>query len=184
MTTTTYDLSEPMLSHNSTSGFKMPQLAGYAATTATAAAWITTALVASLTPSAKTPWANPWVDLLDFPVSNVTWDNLTGFQRPAHPTMQSQEVKKFQLALLDADMDALRDIFDIVQLSFSDVPGMSWSYRESRDHDTLEPQLFLRVDTHGMDLDEQMKRELVMREAIASAPRLVAAKQYHVITIV
>lgn len=142
---------------------------------------ISASALASVAAAPQTPAASPWLVANDFPVSNVMWDNLS---RAQHPTMQSTEVKNFQLAMFNADLDALRQIYDIVLRNFADVPGMTWSYRQSKDLETLQPQLFLRVDTNGMDLDEQMRRELVMRETIANDPRLVAAKQYHVISVV
>lgn len=100
-----------------------------------------------------------------------------------HPTLQSEEVKKFQRLMFGADVDALQGIFDIARAKFSDIPNLTWNYQASIDRDTGEPQLFLRFDTHGMDVDAQMDREIAMHEAIANDQRLVEAKKYNVITV-
>ena len=44
--------------------------------------------------------------------------------------------------------------------------------------------LFVRVDTNGMDFDEQLKREIEVRSRIAGDVRLDTAKRRHVVLTV
>lgn len=101
-----------------------------------------------------------------------------------HPTMKAEAVQQFQTMMPEADLPALRAIFDLMHAQFSDVQKLSWAYQATVDSDTLAPELFLQFDTHGMDIDEQLERELKARDAMMHSPRLLLAKHYHVVTVV
>lgn len=124
----------------------------------------------------------PWIHGSVLPETASPWDNSAATRQ--HPTMTSSVVQQFMRMSPQADARALADIFDVVMAHFSDVPDLDASYSVYVDPDTEEPQLFLNVDTHGMDVDEDLRRQLLMREKIFSDDRMRAAKAYNVIAVV
>lgn len=137
--------------------------------------------VAVINPTLPMTAEPQWLPMENLSSSAVTWKNPA---TSSHPTMLSAEVKKFQMAMFNPDMEALRDIFDIAHGFFWDVSGLTWTYEANFDNDTQSPLLFLQFDTHGMDLDEQIRREVNMHEAFAANDRWRKAKEYNVVTVV
>lgn len=91
-------------------------------------------------------------------------------------------VAKFMTVMPGADLVAVQQIFDLAIQSFHSpigypVPSFDMDMEESG------PVLCLDLDTHGMETDEQLRREIPMREFILQDARLKAAKQYLVINI-
>lgn len=117
------------------------------------------------------------------PATVVGWDDaaqsITG-----HPTMCSPEVASYLQAARDEDITTLRALYDRFTAAFGDAPHLEASYRFSFDHETENPLLFLTLDTHGMDLEEVMLREMAVHELIAQDPVLKAATKNHIITAV
>lgn len=99
-----------------------------------------------------------------------------------HPTMVSTAVREFKLAKPDADLDALRRLYDLAHLYFGNVPGLSARYTFHIDHDTQEPLLFLSLLTQGLEVEEIVQRELAMFSVIDAEPTLKAATDYHIVT--
>lgn len=126
--------------------------------------------------------AMPWINGSVLPETASPWDNSATTRQ--HPTMTSSAVQQFLRISPQADARALMDIFDVVMAHFSDVPDLGASYSVFVDPDTNAAQLILDIDSRGMDTDEQLHRELLMREKVFSDERMKAAKQYNVISVV
>jgi hypothetical protein len=99
--------------------------------------------------------------------------------------MSYPAVQEFiQSARLTADIEAIRQIHDVALARFSDLKQVTASYEFSEDFDTGKPMLFLEIDTHGMDLAEQMRREKSIFATISQNPALRAANAYNILTVV
>lgn len=131
-----------------------------------------------LQPPIETP---KWLANSGGSTSSLTWDNLLNL---SHPATMSPEVKKFERSMFHTDMEAVRDIYDIVLSNFHDVPEVSLDYSMDISYDAQEPKLFLTVNTHGMPIEEQMMREELMHTTIRTNDRLYKATDYHCINVV
>lgn len=128
--------------------------------------------------------AQAWTASVTAPTAaRATWDNVVSALR--HPIMSHPEVQHFiQSARLKADIEAIRQIYDVALSRFSDLDQVTASYEFSEDFDTGKPMLFLEIDTHGMDLAEQMRREQSIFAMISQSPALRAANAYNILTVV
>lgn len=91
-------------------------------------------------------------------------------------------VQQFMKAMPAADLVAIQQIFDLAIKSFKSSKSSPHPSFEVGMEDE-NPVLFLGLDTQDMDLDEQLRREVRMREVIHSDPRLAAAKNYLIINV-
>lgn len=139
--------------------------------------------VAAFSPIAGASLPDIWLQNLRAPSTAVEWDNVVE-HLVGHPTMNSAQVKKLLEARPEADVVAVRDLYDLTDRFFGDVAGLEREYEFHRDFDTNEPLLFLTVRTNGMEVDELLRREMAMHEEAAKYPSLKAATNYHVISAV
>ena len=128
--------------------------------------------------------AQAWAISVTAPTAaRAKWENVASALR--HPIMSNPEVQHFiQSARLTADIEAIRQIHDVALARFSDLKQVTASYEFSEDFDTGKPMLFLEIDTHGMDLAEQMRREQSIFATISQNPALRAANAYNILTVV
>lgn len=118
------------------------------------------------------------------PVTAEQWDNPSSYLR-SHPTMLSPQVHELRRALPQADVMAIRDLYDLTDKFFGDVENLEREYSFHRDHDTGEPILFLTLRTHGqLDVDQLLEREIAFFSEADAQPALKAAQVYHVVTAV
>lgn len=139
--------------------------------------------VAALSPVAGVALSDIWPQNLRSPSTAVKWDNVVE-RLISHPTMNSTQVKKLLEAMPEADVVAIRDLYDLTDHFFGDLIGLEREYEFHRDFDTNEPLLFLTIRTHGLDVDELLRREIALHEEAAKYPSLKAAANYHVISAV
>lgn len=104
--------------------------------------------------------------------------------REVHPALRSAVLQQYLLQNASADASALCAIFDLVQSHFSGLIRLSTEYSLVADDDMGETLLSLNVDTHGLDLDRLIEREIGIRDAIAKDPSLSNAKKYLVLNVV
>lgn len=117
------------------------------------------------------------------PATVVSWDPLV--QRlQAHPTMNSPEVAEFLQLRPDADIDAIRKHFDLLQSTFSDVGGRTWRYWHHIDRDDGQPYLFLtmQLPEEALEFNELMGREHHRLAKVIASPELQAASEYHIVS--
>lgn len=93
------------------------------------------------------------------------------------------KIKDFMLARSAADVGAIVQIHALAANSFASATGTAPQIDVRVEEEPDGAALFLTVDTRGMDFDEQMRRELQMRDAIWADARLRAAKNYVVISV-
>ena len=82
-----------------------------------------------------------------------------------------------------ADLGAIQQLSLMARRSFSAPNAPARVDFETDDDEAMGPILFMNVHTTGMDIDEQMRREVNMREAIEHNARLSAAKHYIVLNV-
>lgn len=100
-----------------------------------------------------------------------------------HNSEAMDKIKDFMLARAGADAGAIVQIHALAANSFATSTGTAPQIEVRVEDEPDGPALFLTVDTNGMDFDEQMRRELQMRDAIWADARLQAAKNYVVISV-
>lgn len=100
----------------------------------------------------------------------------------SHNSAEMVKILNFMLARPAADFAAIGRIHALAAQSFACMdaqPSIEVRVEEEPDG----PALFMTVDTHGMDFDEQMRREQAMRDTIWADAQLQAAKNYVVISV-
>lgn len=95
--------------------------------------------------------------------------------------MKHASVNQFRLQFPAADLVAVQGIYDRAVQAFQAASRLSVGI--SVEQEETGPALFLSLDTHGMDFDEQLQHETALRSAIAADSRLAAAKRYVVISV-
>ncbi len=95
--------------------------------------------------------------------------------------MKHTSVNQFRLQFPAADLGAVQDIYDRAVKAFQTASRLSVGI--SVEQEEAGPALFLSLDTHGMDFDEQLRHETALRSAIAADSRLAEAKRYLVISV-
>lgn len=100
----------------------------------------------------------------------------------SHNSAEMAKIQDFMLARPAADFRAIERIHTLAAQSFASV-GAVPSIEVRVEEEPEGPALFITVDTHGMDFDEQIRRELTMRESIWADTQLQAAKNYVVISV-
>lgn len=125
-----------------------------------------------------------WLETYELPSTAVAWDNpLQRLQH--HPAIASPHVQSFLRAAPQADVGAIRDMYDLTEEFFGDVKGLQRDYCFHRDHDTGEAVLFLTLRTQGqLELDQLLGREIDLFTAADTKPALKAVQAYHVVTAV
>lgn len=122
-----------------------------------------------------------WLPAVGQPDSAVAWDNAVLWSQ--HPTLSAHDVSMFMRNMPGADLRALQSIYDLAAAAFGDIPDLHPRYRFDVDADSGRPLLFLNIDTHGMDTDEQLKREVTLHEKIFQDDSLKSALTYHVVSV-
>lgn len=102
---------------------------------------------------------------------------------PGAQVAMDQNVQTFLQAHTSADLGAIAQIHALASNGFAMAPGFRPAIQFRMEQEPEGPMLFISVDTHGMEFEEQMRREMVMREAIINDERLAAAKNYVVINV-
>lgn len=88
------------------------------------------------------------------------------------------KVKQFKQLVPHMDEAALAGICALTVEAFKDkAPSTGFRISWLEDSDEL-PMLFFQVDTHGMELDSLLDRELDLRAQIAANSKLKQASQY------
>lgn len=100
-----------------------------------------------------------------------------------HNSEAMDKIKELLFARPATDVGAIAQIHALAAQSFATPTGGAPQIDYRVEDEPDGPALFLTVDTHGMDFDEQMRRELAMRDAIWADARLQAAKNYVVISV-
>lgn len=104
-----------------------------------------------------------------------------GAENLLYRVMSNPFVADFKQRVPHADLGAIQAIFELAVKNFSGNFRMDSSF--SVVEEDAGPALFLSLDTHGLDFDDQLLRELKLRDEILSNPRLAAAKPYIVLAI-
>lgn len=99
-----------------------------------------------------------------------------------HNSAEMAKIQDFMLARPAADFRAIERIHMLAAQSFASMDAAP-SIDVRVEEEPEGPALFMTVDTHGMDFDEQMRREQAMRDAIWADAQLQAAKNYVVISV-
>lgn len=97
--------------------------------------------------------------------------------------MNWPEVHQFRFTAPWADAQAMQAIHSLALAAFADRMT-DVSYHAEVDHESMQPMLFLKIDTHGMDMGEIIARELQLFEKIVTDDALNTANRYHVISVV
>lgn len=104
-----------------------------------------------------------------------------GTENLLYRVMSNPFVAEFKQRVPYADLAAIQAIFELA------IKNFSGNFRLDSSFSVVEedggPALFLSLDTHGLDFDDQLVRELKLRDEILSNPRLAAAKPYVVLAI-
>lgn len=108
--------------------------------------------------------------------ARMAWNRVSA--KMQHPAMLEPEVQRFIKAASTADLEAIRELYDVAMAGFSEFPEVTSSYVFREDCDTGKLTLTLRVDTHDMDLDQLIDLELKVRQRATSNPRLKSAGEY------
>jgi hypothetical protein len=95
-----------------------------------------------------------------------------------HPAMLEPEVQRFIKAAPTADLEAIRELYDVAMDGLSEFTEVTASYVCRENHDTEQLTLTLRVDTHDLDLDQLIDLELRIRRRMSSIPCLKSAGEY------
>jgi hypothetical protein len=95
--------------------------------------------------------------------------------------MNHASVNQFRLQFPAADLVAVQGIYDLAVKAFQAASRLSVCI--SIEQEETGPALFLSLDTHGMDFDEQLRHETALRSTIAADGRLAEAKRYLVISV-
>ncbi|OGB68595.1 MAG: hypothetical protein A2486_16170 [Burkholderiales bacterium RIFOXYC12_FULL_65_23] len=95
--------------------------------------------------------------------------------------MNHASVNQFRLQFPAADIVAVQGIYDLAVQAFQTASRLSVGI--SVEQEETGPALFLSLDTHGMDFDEQLRHETALRSAIQADGRLAEAKRYLVISV-
>ena len=107
-------------------------------------------------------------------------------QQPAMHAAQTaldQNVQTFVQERVGADLGAIQEMHRMAVHSFATPLGLPAVEFEASSEEESGPVLFMTLNTHGMDFDEQMRRETALRETIWANERLREAKKYVVISI-
>lgn len=140
--------------------------------------------VVVLTALTATAPVGQWLQPDHQPATAQQWDNPASVLK-SHPTMSSPKVLELRRALPQADVLAIRDMYDLTEQFFGDVDNLEREYSFHRDYDTGEPVLFLTLRTHGnLDVDQLLEREMNLFAAVDKQPVLKAVQAYHVVTAV
>lgn len=110
----------------------------------------------------------------------ATWERVTTSY--IDPVRTSVAVQQYCISAPGTDIIALRYIYEMVAISFAGRP-VEMAFELSIDFDTEEPLLILSVDTHGMDVDEILDKEIKLRQEIAQSVQLSEAKKYLTLSI-
>lgn len=95
--------------------------------------------------------------------------------------MKHASVNQFRLQFPAADLVAVQGIYDLAVKAFQTASRLSVGI--SVEQEETGPALFLSLDTHGMDFDDQLQHETALRAAIQADDRLAEAKRYLVISV-
>lgn len=90
-------------------------------------------------------------------------------------------LNQFKLQMPAADLAAVQRICDMAARAFQASRRLSLDI--SVEQEEAGPALFLTLDTHSMDFDEQLRQEAALRSAIQADGRLASAKRYVVIAV-
>lgn len=136
---------------------------------------VTPAQSYTLTP----PTAQGYRSLGALPAGMVTRDDVAITRD--HDIMSHLAVNQFKLQMPAADLDAVQRICNMTTQAFQAAQRLSLDI--SIEQEDTGPALFLTLDTHGMDFDEQLQCETQLRDAIQADRRLAEAKRYLVISV-
>ncbi len=89
--------------------------------------------------------------------------------------------QKIKLQIPAVDLDAVQRICDMTTQAFQAAQRLSLDI--SIEQEETGPALFLTLDTHGMDFNEQLACEAQLRAAIQADRQLAEAKRYLVISV-
>lgn len=116
---------------------------------------------------------------VEYAASTTSWDNPS--ESLLYRVMSTPVVADFKRLVPTADMGAVQGIFDLALKHFGGTGRLDTRF--DLEQEESGPALFLSLDTHGMGMDEQLNREVAMREAIWQDARLREAKQHVVINV-
>lgn len=101
---------------------------------------------------------------------------------PRANIMQEPAVQLFVQRVPSASERAVQRIHDLAMERFGHWPTLDTVFSLEEEEDG--PALFVSLDTHGMDFDEQMRLELAMNADIHRDPELAPTRRRIVLTVV
>lgn len=90
-------------------------------------------------------------------------------------------VQSFFLMRLTADKGAILQMYELAKAQFEANEHVLKTTFEVGADEISGPTLFMNIDTNGMDIDEQLRKEVEVRDVIRADERLREAKKYVVI---
>ncbi len=130
-------------------------------------------------PGVQPPTTQGYQSLGALPAAMAAQDNVAN--PIGYKIMNHASVNQFRLQFPAADLEAVQGIYDLAVKAFQAASRLSAGL--SVEQEETGPALFLSLDTHGMDFDEQLRHETALRAAIAADSRLAEAKRYLVISV-
>ncbi len=118
--------------------------------------------------------------LVEYAASTTSLDHSPENLR--YRVMSQPEVVEFKRLLPTVDVGAVQGLFDLALKHFGDITRLGTRFDLEKDEEDV-PVLHLSLNTYDLDMDDQLERELAMRETIWQDAHLREAKQNIVINV-